>query len=215
MEFTEDSDEDTIMVVEEETVIELDLNLNEEERNSENSSSEEQFPSLVTHGKMTIRAASNLNENLNEKMRLTKSLEHPALRSERLGRRNTYKNLNLCKNKQDEYDKIIRSASEFLSGIFPNSTAFSKTSEHAFDNKYTMKLTQDDDDYDKKDNFTFGAFSRSHTKIAEHKSTCEKEKTQQRTKRENCNSLDYHKEIKGQKKGKLVYNRRSCGFQII
>ena len=33
MEFTEDSDEDTIMVVEEETVIELDLSLNEEEKN--------------------------------------------------------------------------------------------------------------------------------------------------------------------------------------
>ena len=33
MEFTEDSDEDTIMVVEEETVIELNLNLNEEENN--------------------------------------------------------------------------------------------------------------------------------------------------------------------------------------
>jgi len=200
MEFTEDSDEDTIMVVEEEVC-------------SENSSSEEQFPSLVTHGKMTIRAASNLNENLYEKMRLTKSLEHPALRSERLGRRNTYKNLNLCKNKQDEYDKIIRSASEFLSGIFPNSTAFSKTSEHAFDNKYTMKLTQDDDVYDKKDNFTFGTFSRSNTKIAEHKSTCEKEKTQQRTKRENCNSLDYHKEIKGQKKENLYTIEEAVDFK--
>merc|ERR1719233_667461 len=127
MEFTEDSDEDdTILIVEEETVIELDLSLNEEEKNCEDSSGKEQFPSLVTHGKMTIRAANNVNENLNEKLRLTKSLEHPALRSERLGRRNTYKNLNLCKNKQDEYDKIIRSASEFLSGIFPSSTAFLK-----------------------------------------------------------------------------------------
>ena len=163
---------------------------------------------------MTIRAANNGNDNLNERLKLIKTLEHPALRTERLGRRNTYKNLNLCKNKQDEYDKIIRSASEFLSGIFPNSTSFSQTSEVPFDSKYTMKLIQDDDGSDKKDNFTFGTFSRSHTKKAEQKSTCQKEKTEQKTRRERSDSLQCHNESKGNTKDQLYTIEEAADFKL-
>jgi len=171
MEVIDDSDEDTLMVVEEETVIEL--NLNDEEIYSENSSDEEQLPTLITHGKMTIRTANNANENLNEKLRLIKSLEHPALRRERLGRRSTYRNLNITKNKHDEYDKIIRNASEFLSGIFKNSTRLCNMSEENFDETYldTAKYLANEDN-SKNDDFTFGTYSRPDTKVAENKTTC-------------------------------------------
>ena len=90
----------------------------------------------ITQGKMTIRTASNANENNNEKLKLIKSVEHPMIRNQRLDRRNTYKNLKITKDKQDEYDKITRNASDFISGIFPNASNLNDNYDNSFDNKY-------------------------------------------------------------------------------
>ena len=55
---------------------------------SENSSDDEQLPTMVTHGKMIIRATKNRNENINKNLvNMIQSLEHPVIRDERIDRR--------------------------------------------------------------------------------------------------------------------------------
>ena len=129
---------------------------------------------------MVIRPPSDRKGNTNKNLvAMIESLEHPDIRNERINRRNTYKNLNILKNKQDEYDQMMRNASLFISGIFHPSSDSTHHSMETLDNiclNETYKTVQDNanrklneitNENDMTNKFTNGTFTNTATKSAQ------------------------------------------------
>lgn len=217
-----------ILMVEDETVLEVACEI--EEIMSDSSSEDEQCPVVITHAKMTIKSSNNKTANGDKRINKTSVLlDHQNIRNQRLHRRNTYRNLKIRKDKKDEYNEIIRNASNFISDIFPQASVVVNHSEDNFDNKYvsindTSKLNRISNKnmlgnlnhgiskenlnipvakYNHSaDNFTYGTFIKPSTKLAENKSFEKERKVNLELKSRGIRNIDRNNLEFGESKNK-------------